>query len=49
MYMGRFVLMGLTPGSYRLNLFTNPRLSTEFTIPANETGVFDLGIIRFGS
>ncbi|WP_069790761.1 fimbria/pilus outer membrane usher protein [Cyanobacterium sp. IPPAS B-1200] len=47
--VGRFALMGLTPGSYRLNLFTNPRLSTEFTIPANETGVFDLGIIRFGS
>ncbi|AFZ46725.1 fimbrial biogenesis outer membrane usher protein [Cyanobacterium stanieri PCC 7202] len=44
--VGRFALMGLTPGSYRINLFTSPPLSTEFTIPAGETGIYDLGTIN---
>lgn len=43
--VGRFALMGLNPGTYRINLFTNPPLSKDFTIPPRETGIYDLGEI----
>jgi len=41
--VGKFALLGLKPGRYELKLFTEPPQSTQFEIPADKTGIFDLG------
>lgn len=45
---GRFALMGLGPGEYELQLFSNPPQTVRFTIPAEQTGIYDMGTITVG-
>lgn len=45
---GRFALMGLKPGRYELKLFSNPPLTVPFEIPADKTGIYDLGAVKVG-
>ncbi len=45
---GRFALMGLKPGQYELKLFSDPPLSITFEIPANKTGIYDMGTVTVG-
>lgn len=41
--VGKFALLGLKPGRYELKLFTEPVRSTIFEVPADKTGIYDLG------
>lgn len=45
--VGRFAVQDLTPGRrYRVDLLSNPPVSFEFTVPADNEGLLDLQILR---
>ena len=45
--VGRFAIQDLEPGKrYRVQLFTSPSLAYEFTVPEDNEGLLDMGIIN---
>ncbi|MBD2653746.1 fimbrial biogenesis outer membrane usher protein [Synechocystis sp. FACHB-383] len=45
---GRFALTGLGPGEYELQLFSDPPRTIRFEIPADKTGIYDMGTVTVG-
>lgn len=44
--VGRFAIQNLTPGkSYRVEVFSSPSVSVEFTVPEENQGLLDLGLM----
>ena len=44
--VGRFAIQDLEPGkTYRIDLFSSPALSYEFTVPAGNEGLLDMGVV----
>lgn len=44
--VGRFAIQDLEPGKrYRVNLYSNPPLGFEFTVPADTDGLLDLHVV----
>lgn len=45
--VGRFAMQNLAPGKrYRVQLFSNPPMGFEFTVPEDNEGLLDLQIVR---
>lgn len=45
--VGRFAIQSLEPGkSYRVELFSNPPIQFEFTVPEDSDGLLDLNVVR---
>ena len=45
--VGRFAVQGLKPGGrYRVELFTDPRGGFDFTVPADNDGLYNLRVVH---
>lgn len=43
---GKFALLGLKPGKYKLQLYATSLLSIEFDIPTKTQGLYDIGVLQ---